>query len=345
MRGKCLNLAGIRIGKLTAIEQTNKRTKSGCIIWRCVCDCGGERLLTSQQIKLGQVKDCGCSNISSHSKDITGQRFGKLIALEPTDQREYGSVVWHCQCDCGNDAYVQLRLLTQESVKSCGCLHSPPLKNYIGKRFGHLTVLSYVGKRGGKHVWHCLCDCGNETDVCQSSLQNGSVKSCGCILWKDISGQRFGNLTVLERADYNNRSNAYRWKCICDCGTIVYRTAKSLQYSSEAGRIAACSKCSKHIKGYVEGTFIPRIKSETIQRNNTSGVRGVHYDKSSGMWRAEIRFQKKHITLGRFRNFDEAVAMRKRTEEQLWGRFLENYNTHKFNWSNDNVQSDNCVIK
>lgn len=292
-----------------------------------------------------QVKDCGCSNISSHSKDITGQRFGKLIALEPTDQREDGSVVWHCRCDCGNDAYVQLRLLTQESVKSCGCLHSPPLKNYIGKQFGHLTVLSYVGKRGGKHVWHCLCDCGNETDVCQSSLQNGSVKSCGCILWKDISGQRFGNLTVLERADYNNRSNAYRWKCICDCGTIVYRTAKSLQYSSEAGRIAACSKCSKHIKGYVEGTFIPRIKSETIQRNNTSGVRGVHYDKSSGMWRAEIRFQKKHISLGRFRNFDEAVAMRKRTEEQLWGRFLENYNTHKFNRSNDNIQLDNCVIK
>ena len=282
--------------------------------------------MRDKSLKSQKLSETMGNALSPYAKDITGQRFGKLIALEPTDKREDGSVVWHCKCDCGNDAYVRLKLLMRGKVKSCGCLHSPPLKDYIGKRFGRLTVLSYVGKQNGNHIWHCLCDCGNETDVRQSNLQKGSVKSCGCILWKDISGQRFGNLTVLERADYNNRSNAYRWKCICDCGAIVYRTAKSLQYSSDSGRIAACSKCSKRIRGYVEGTFIPRITNETVQRNNTSGVRGVYYDKSSGMWRSEIRFQKKHIMLGRFRNFDEAVAIRKRAEEHLWGRFFERLN-------------------
>ena len=33
-----------------------------------------------------------------------------------------------------------------------------------------------------------------------------------------------------------------------------------------------------------------------------------------------------HIMLGRFHNFDEAVVIRKREEEQLWGEFFERLN-------------------
>lgn len=87
-------------------------------------------------------------------KNIAGQHFGKLTALDPTENRYDGSVVWHCKCDCGNDAFVPLKLLTRGSVKSCGCLWSPPLKEYIGRKFGLLTVLSYVGKhKGKKSLW------------------------------------------------------------------------------------------------------------------------------------------------------------------------------------------------
>lgn len=35
-------------------------------------------------------------------KDITGKRFGRLVAQEPTELRRNGSTVWLCQCDCGN---------------------------------------------------------------------------------------------------------------------------------------------------------------------------------------------------------------------------------------------------
>jgi len=34
--------------------------------------------------------------------DLTGQRFGKLVAIEPTEKRVSKSVVWKCLCDCGN---------------------------------------------------------------------------------------------------------------------------------------------------------------------------------------------------------------------------------------------------
>lgn len=35
-------------------------------------------------------------------EDLTSQRFGRLVALEPTDKRSGLSVVWRCRCDCGN---------------------------------------------------------------------------------------------------------------------------------------------------------------------------------------------------------------------------------------------------
>ena len=35
-------------------------------------------------------------------KDLTGQRFGRLFVLYPTDKRVNRRVVWHCICDCGN---------------------------------------------------------------------------------------------------------------------------------------------------------------------------------------------------------------------------------------------------
>jgi hypothetical protein len=65
------------------------------------------------------TKSCGClakelsaKRLSERSiKDLQGQRFGKLVVLEITDQRNNGAVVWKCKCDCGNIAYVSSKNL------------------------------------------------------------------------------------------------------------------------------------------------------------------------------------------------------------------------------------------
>lgn len=49
-----------------------------------------------------------------------------------------------------------------------------------GLRVGRLTVIAPAGKRGGRRVWQCKCDCGNETSVLTTSLSTGRTKSCGC---------------------------------------------------------------------------------------------------------------------------------------------------------------------
>lgn len=120
--------------------------------------------------------------------DLTGRRFGRLVALEPTERRaDNGSVVWRCRCDCGQMVEVVAGRLMKGKVRSCGCLSRPLRKDYVGKRFGRLTVLEYagtapeLGKSGTANFWRCRCDCGKETVVSQTELQNGGTQSCGCL--------------------------------------------------------------------------------------------------------------------------------------------------------------------
>jgi hypothetical protein len=53
-------------------------------------------------------------------KDITGQKFGRLVAIEfsriePTQNK------WRCLCDCGNECFVDGHQLRVGKTKSCGC--------------------------------------------------------------------------------------------------------------------------------------------------------------------------------------------------------------------------------
>ena len=55
-------------------------------------------------------------------RNISGQRFGRLVALRPTKQRRCGAVVWECVCDCGNTAYTTSNDMCRGKTRSCGCL-------------------------------------------------------------------------------------------------------------------------------------------------------------------------------------------------------------------------------
>lgn len=172
---------GFRVGKLTVESRTEER-KNSYVVWKCRCDCGGEILLDTRALQRGAIRDCGCGRIKPGMKDLTGRRFGRLVCLEPTEQRaKSGGTIWRCQCDCGRICLAVSTQLTHGYKKSCGCWGHPPLKDFVGKRFGQLTVLAYAGKRAGMHRWRCRCDCGKETVVGQTLLQSGKTKSCGCL--------------------------------------------------------------------------------------------------------------------------------------------------------------------
>lgn len=56
-------------------------------------------------------------------KDMTGQRFGRLVVIERATEKRRQGVYWHCRCDCGNEIDVLGTSLRCGDTKSCGCLH------------------------------------------------------------------------------------------------------------------------------------------------------------------------------------------------------------------------------
>lgn len=54
-------------------------------------------------------------------RDLTGQRFGKLMAMRKDGISDRGYANWVCRCDCGKTVIVDSRSLTKEQKKDCGC--------------------------------------------------------------------------------------------------------------------------------------------------------------------------------------------------------------------------------
>lgn len=59
--------------------------------------------------------------MNGNRKDLTGQRFGRLVVIEPVTTGEYRNSVWLCQCDCGNKKIVPTYKLLNGRTYSCGC--------------------------------------------------------------------------------------------------------------------------------------------------------------------------------------------------------------------------------
>lgn len=121
-------------------------------------------------------------------KDLTGQRFGKLVVKEryvPPDEK-YKYTYWICECDCGNTTNPIIATnLTRGMTVSCGCYHKQRQiegnqKDLSGKVFGKLMAL-YRIKEKNKNYWVCKCSCGKLTRVATSDLNNGHTQSCGCL--------------------------------------------------------------------------------------------------------------------------------------------------------------------
>jgi len=263
--------------------------------------------------------------------DITGQRFGRLIALSPAGKDERRRSLWLCRCDCGVEKVLALTNLRTGQVKSCGCLNAYP--DITGWRFGKLTAIEKVGVVNQKSIWKCLCDCGKEILVPRRHLTSKATISCGCARVKRREGQRMGRLTVIEDAGRDKDGNVL-WKCLCDCGNTIIVESKSFpqQTTKSCGCLikdSAKTNINKyHQENLFEGTKLDALDNKP-RSNNKSGVKGVFFATDRQKWIAYITFKKKRINLGTYKTFAEAVRARREAEIALYDPILEKYGKEK----------------
>lgn len=212
--------------------------------------------------------------------DLAGQKFGRLLVIKRKDNyiqpSGRGRVLWLCRCDCGNDVNILAENLKRGNSLSCGCYNrertsKTNFKNLSGQRFGRLIADYQVGKtKGGNAIWSCTCDCGNIVNIAGGRLQNSNTLSCGCFnkektserFLKDLIGQKFGKLIVLERARNHEQPSGQvktAWLCKCDCGRKINVQATSLLggYSKSCG----CSRES-HIASELKKYFLEHYNAK-----------------------------------------------------------------------------------
>ena len=110
------NLIGVKFGKLMVIELAPK-TKNRSVLWRCICDCGNEKIARNRNLIEGITTDCGCVSEHGYRK---GQKIARLTLTKEIPACRGRS--WECICDCGNKLIVKESSLREGIVKSCGCL-------------------------------------------------------------------------------------------------------------------------------------------------------------------------------------------------------------------------------
>lgn len=242
------------------------------------------------------------------SQDLTGMRFERLVVIKRAEDyispKGYKRKQWTCICDCGNTATVSGDYLKTSSHPSCGCYLKEKIEHrreeFVGRKFGRLTVLELAEP----HVcpsgeifprWRCQCECGNITEVYQSSLVTGSAKSCGCLAKENTAkknrerclkhgGSVRGNIDRLYRVwrgmkerCYSEKHKSYkryggRGIKVCDEWLHDYEAFRAWSYANGYDENAKYGKCSLDRIDF-DGNYCPencRWVDYKVQANNAS---------------------------------------------------------------------------
>lgn len=215
--------------------------------------------------------------------DMKGQRFGRLLIVQQTEERgQDGTVMWKCRCDCGNERVTDRNALQTGNVRSCGCLFKDTMQqrhanNRIdlkGSTFGFLTYVEEAGitasPKQKKRRIKCKCTCGNECVVDCSSALSGKVQSCGCYhrqiqktrLLISMVGTTSGRLTVIgpsERRVFPKGGAQTYWQCLCECGETIWIAGQKIR--NKETKSCGCLKFDSN--AWNNGQGHPRYKSKS----------------------------------------------------------------------------------
>ena len=91
-----------------------------------------------------QVKS-GLNFIMGKFVDISGKRFGRLVAISGNERDKFYNAIWTCKCDCGKVVKVVLQSLKDGKTKSCGCLNR--------EKMGKSNLIHGKSKTRIYHIW------------------------------------------------------------------------------------------------------------------------------------------------------------------------------------------------
>ena len=220
----------------------------------------------------------------------------------------------------------------------------PKLIDLTGQTFGRWKVLKKAPSAGKKAYWTCQCQCGTIRDVAAQSLRDGRSTSCGCYhneqakkqllqinksMIRDLTGQRFGKLQVIEQLEERAPNGSVMWLCKCDCGN--YKKASSANLVKY--KTLHCGCLNQLSKGEM---FINTIlKENNISFDNQHCFPNCKYPETNTAARFDFWVQDKYIIeYDGETHFPENVGMGWITQEKY--NYTKQHDDYKNQWCKDN---------
>lgn len=225
--------------------------------------------------------------------DLAGQKFGRLTVLYDTGERNRGSVVGNCLCDCGKEHKTTSILLRNGQSKSCGCYKSElASKKYIEhfKKYNDFNITDYdfgVGyTSNGEEFYFDIEDYEKIKDICWSVSKNGY-----------LVGWEHGICYLIHRKIYDYITTNF------DIDHINHN-----KLDNRKTNLRICTRSQN-------------LMNRNREISSYSGIRGVQYNKNNDKYGVFIYVNKKKINLGYYKDINEAIKVRKQAEENYFGEY------------------------
>lgn len=256
-----------------------------------------------------------------NEKEVIGMKFNRLtvvgIERRGNDNRKY----MKCICDCqksklpGEIKYTYARLTSlirgvneqKGGVKSCGCLHDELVaeRGKNNKKYNKYDLQSFEYGVGyledGYEFYFDKEDYDLISQYCWHKHQDGYLRTC----YETIKGDdnKYHNKYIMMHQLIGKTYNLYNPEIKEELDHIDGRTNNN---------------CKNNLRVV---NHMVNMKNGKIKSNNTSGYKGVCWDKNTNKWSAYITNEKKRIFLGYYINKDDAIKVRKDAEVLYFGNY------------------------
>lgn len=210
----------------------------------------------------------------------------------------------------------------------------------IGRQYGGVVVEAVVEGLYGRSMRRLLCRCATCGARCgrYTAADLSKRPPLGCpecsrklrLSSPDLAGTETDAFIIIERVGAPDGMRT-RWRCICKrCGGSCVVEQRHLRVYKSCGCLAdeALAKGRDIVtaQAVVDGTMLFSLSPDrALNKNSSTGVRGVSYHKGKQKFRAYINLRGKQIALGLYDTLEEAAAARAAAEERYYAPLLEKH--------------------
>ncbi len=90
--------------------------------------------------------------LGKNARNLSGMRFGRLLALTPNGRDSARNILWLARCDCGSETTARATVLLSGHTRSCGCLQA----DVTAKRNSDSATHGQAGKTGAWRSWSAM---------------------------------------------------------------------------------------------------------------------------------------------------------------------------------------------